>query len=388
MRGAAAGLALTVQRLGLEVATPAHGAVRSWLLRLGCYALTCLLPRGAWVWLIDHTVQIGACKLLVIVGCLLTDVPFGERPLRQTDLHLVHLALMEHSTQEAVAAELKRAMERTGVPRLIVSDQGSDLNGGVAQFQQQHPGAAHVHDLAHQAANVLKQRWQKDERWAEFGQRLAQAGAKLRQTREAHLRPPTVRPKARFMNVGPTLRFAGRVLRLLDGPAPRSTRVEEEYGWLREYREALAGWTSEQLVAETAVRYVRRHGVGRESVAALETAWSEVTQTPGARDVAARLRTAVRIEGAQAALGESLVGSTEVLESTFGKQKRLEGSYAGDGFTSLTLALGAVLGEWPEEEVRAALEAVPKKKAEGWAKRLLGTTVQTCRRLFVGSGKP
>lgn len=82
------------------------------------------------------------------------------------------------------------------------------------------------------------------------------------------------------------------------------------------------------------------------------------------------------------------MGSTEVLESTFGKQKRLEGSYAGDGFTSLTLALGAVLGEWPEEEVRAALEAVPKKKAEGWAKRLLGTTVQTCRRLFVGSGKP
>lgn len=388
MRGAAAGLALTVQRLGLDVATPAYGAVRSWLLRLGCYALNRLLPRGLWVWLIDHTVQIGACKLLVIVGCLLTDVPFGERPLRQTDLHLVHLALMEHSTQEAVAAEMERAKERTGAPRVVVSDQGSDLNGGVAQFQQQHPETAHVHDLAHQAANVLKQRWQKDERWTVFGQGLAQAGAKLRQTDDAHLRPPTVRPKARFMNVGPTLRFAGRVLRQLDSPAPRSKRVEEEYGWLREYREALAGWTSEQAVAEIAVRHVRTHGVGRESVAALETAWSAVAQTPGARDVAARLRTAVRTEGAQATPGESLVGSTEVLESTFGKYKRLEGSYAGDGFTSLTLALGAILGERPEEEVRAALEAVPKKKAEGWAKRLLGTTVQTCRRLFVGSGKP
>lgn len=388
MRGAAAGLALTVQRLGLSVATPAHGAVRSWLLRLGCYALTCPLPRGAWVWLIDHTVQIGASKLLVIVGCRLTDVPFGKRPLRQTDLQLVHLALMEHSTQAAVAAELQQAQERTGVPRLIVSDQGSDLNGGVAHFQQRHPGTAHVHDLAHQAANILKQRWQKDARWLEFGQRLAQAGAKLRQTRAAHLRPPTVRPKARFMNVGPTLRFASRILRLLDGPAPRSPRVEAEYGWLRADREALAGWTSEQAVAETAVRHVRTHGVGRESVAALETAWSAVTQTPGARDVAARLRTAVRIEGAQAAVGEALVGSTEVLESTFGKQKRLEGSYAGDGFTSLTLAVGAVLGEWPEEKVRSALEAVPQKKAEGWAKRLLGTTVQTCRRLFVGAGKP
>ena len=386
LRGAAASLALTVVRLGLDVATPSYGAVRSWLLRLGCHALTRLLPQGVWVWLIDHTVPIGACKLLVIVGCLRTDVPFGERPLRAADLHLVHVALMEQSTQAAVAAELERAAERGGPPRLIVSDQGSDLNGGVKHFQQQHAGTAHVHDLAHQAANVLKQRWQKDERWAAFVPRLAQAGAKVRQTREAHLRPPTIRPKARFMNVGPTLRFAGRVLRLLDSPAV-GTRVAEPYGWLREYREALAGWTSEQAVAEAAVRHVRTHGVGRESVAALEQAWSQVSWTPGARDVAARLRTAVRNEGAQAGPGEALVGSTEMLESLFGVFKRLERSYAGDGFTSLVLALGAILGEWLEKDVQEALVAVPKKKAEGWAKRLLGTTVQTCRRLFVGTGK-
>jgi hypothetical protein len=25
--------------------------------------LTCPLPSGEWVWLVDHTVQIGACKL-------------------------------------------------------------------------------------------------------------------------------------------------------------------------------------------------------------------------------------------------------------------------------------------------------------------------------------
>jgi hypothetical protein len=386
MRGAAAGLSLIAARLGLDVAMPSYSAVRSWLLRLGCHALTCALPSGVWVWLVDHTVQIGACKLLVIVGCLLNEAPLGERPLRQSDLHLVHLSLMEHSTQEAVAVELEHATQRTGVPRLIVSDQGGDLNGGVKRLQQQHTGIAHVHDLAHQAANVLKQRWGKDERWSALVARLAQAGAKLRQTREAHLLAPTMRPKARFMNVGPTLRFAGRVLKLLDTGTP-SARTEEHYGWLREYREALTSWTSEQTVAEAAVRHVRTHGVGQDTVMALETAWSQVEWTPGARDVAARLRTAVRTEGAQAQPGESLVGSTEVLESTFGTLKRLEGSYAGDGFTGLSLALGAILGDRSEEQVREALEAVPKKEAEGWVRRLLGTTVQMFRRAFVGSAK-
>lgn len=58
--------------------------------------------------------QIGAGKLLVIVGYLLSDVPLGNRPLRQSDLHLVHLSPMEHSTRKTVAVELERAALRNG----------------------------------------------------------------------------------------------------------------------------------------------------------------------------------------------------------------------------------------------------------------------------------
>lgn len=381
LRGVAASLRLIAERLGLDVATPSCGAVRSWLLRLGCYALLCQLPAGQWVWLIDHTVQIGASKLLVIVGCPLANVPL-DRPLRQSDLHLIHLSLMEHSTKETVAAELEQAALRTGIPRQIASDEGSDLDGGVKLWQQQQAGIAHVHDLAHQAANVLKSRWSKDPRWSELGSRLAQAAAKLRQTRAAHLLPPTVRPKARFMNVRPTLRFARRVLQLLDAATP-SARVEDNYGWLRDYRQAVVNWMSEQAVAESAVGHIRRHGVTRDTAAKLDRLWSAQLLTPGAQEVAARLRASVAAEGSQARTGETLVGSTEVLESIFGKLKRLEGSYSGDGFTSLALVLGALVGERTEEQVQQALNAVPKKVVTAWTRRLLGTTVHQLRRLFV-----
>jgi hypothetical protein len=385
MRGAAAGLALLASRLGLDIVMPSFGAIRSWLIRLGCYALTCVLPQGDWVLLIDHTVQIGPCKLLAILGCPLAEVPLGQRALSHSDVRLVGLSLMEQATHQSVAAELERAKQRVGNVREIVSDQGSDLNGGVQLFQQQHEGVAHVHDLAHQAANVLKQRRQHDEPWSEFVAKLAQAGAKVRQTREAHLRPPTMRAKARFMNIAATLRFADRVLRLLD-TGQASARTEANYAWLRDYRTALVNWQSEQSVVESALTHVRRHGVSQETAAQLEAAWAKLVLTPGAGDVAARLRTAVRTEGAQAKPGEALVGSTEVLESVFGKLKRLEGSYAGDGFTGLSLVLGAILGERKEEQVQEALEAVPKKAAEGWVRRLLGTTVHMFRRVFVNTG--
>jgi hypothetical protein len=381
LRGVAASLRLIAERLGWNVATPSYGTVRSCLLRLGCYALLRPLPAGAWVWLIDHTVQIGAAKLLVIVGCPLAEVP-RDRPLRQSDLHLVHLALMEHSTQETMQAELQQAAKRTGIPRQIAADQGSDLEGGVKLWQRQHAGVAHVHDLAHQAANVLKSRWTKDPQWSELVSRLSQTAARLRQTRAAHLLPPTIRAKARFMNVRPTLRFAGRVLRLLERAAPGS-RLAEYYGWLCDYREALANWTSEQAAAEAAVAHVRRHGLRCDTAAELDAVWSKLTLTPGGREVAARLCAAIERESAQAQPGETLVGSTEVLESTFGKLKRLEGSYSGDGFTTLSLVLGAILGERSEEEVRQALDTVPKKTAASLARQLLGTTLHQLRRLFI-----
>jgi len=388
MRGVAAGLALMASRLGLEIEMPSFGAVRSWLLRLGCYALTCALPTGDWVLLLDHTVQIGACKLLVIVGCPLADAPLGERPMRHSDLHLVGMSLMEHSTDQTVSAELEKARKRIGTVRQCVSDGGSDINGGVKLFQQNHAGVAHVHDMAHVAAIWLKQIRGRDTKWTEFVAKLAQVGAKVRQTRDAHLRPPTVRAKARFMNVAPTLKFAGRVLRLLDKGEP-SARVKENYAWLDEYRQEIANWQNEQAVVDVMLAQVRTQGISQDTLAQLDAAWltMKLTQGTGAYDLATRLRTAVRNEASQARPGEKLVASTEALESIFGKLKRLEGDYANDGFTGLTLTLGAFLGEQTEERTQEALEAVPKKEAESWVEKVVGKTVQMFRRLFVNTGK-
>ena len=395
MRCAAATLTLVAERLGSDIVMPSVTAIRSWLLRIGCHALTCALPVGRWVWLVDHTVQIGPCKLLVILGCRTSDLPLGERPLRQSDLRLIGLSLMEHSNAATVAIELERAMARTGVPRQIVSDEGSDLNGGVTLFQAQHAGVAYVHDAAHQAANVLKKRWSQDERWSSFVARLSQTAAKLRQTRLAHLVAPTIRPKARFMNVGPmarfmnvgpTLRFANRVLRLLDSPAPNA-RVEEHYGWLHDQRESLRGWTHEHAVAEATVAHVRTHGVGNDTAAELAEVWRKLdlpaeALSAGVRDAATRLARPLCEAGRQAQVGERLVASTEVLESTLGQLKRLEGSQSGDGFTGLSVALGTIVGHHTTDSIRTALDAVPNKAANGLITRLLGTTVQTLRRLF------
>ena len=384
LRCAAAALSVIVQRWGLDFPTPAFSTIRSWLLRLGCYALCRPLPKDVpWAWLVDHSIQLGPQKLLVIYGCPLAEVPFGKRNLSLEDLRLVALVPMAQSTHTLVDAELETATVRTGVPRLIVSDHATDLKKGIEEFRGRHADTAAVHDVAHYGANVLENRWERDPRWLEFVRRLSAGNQKLRHTAEAYLLAPTLRPKARFMNVGPLLRFASRVLQLLQRQTP-AARVVEQYGWLLAYRDALTGWLEEHRVVQLTIEQVRRHGVNATTLAALEAAWGPWSDRAGTKMVAGHMRAYARRYGSQAREGETLVGSTEVLESSLGKLKRLQGETSAGGFTGLVLALGALTGPTDEAEVRQALDAVPTKEAEGWVKRTLGATLHWLRHQFLG----
>ena len=383
IRAAAASLAQFAALSWPERAMPCHTTIRSWLLRIGLYALTRPLDRRQlWLWLIDHTVQIGTVKLLVILGCPLAQVPFGKRALRMSDLSLVAMVPMEQSNGDLVERQLEVAALRTGSPALIVSDQGSDLVKGITDYRVVRPGTAHVPDIAHYGANRLQHAWENDPRWAEFGPQLQAASAKLRQSKAAHLMAPRVRTKARFMNVRTTLRFAERMLKHLDGPSP-SAKAVEHYGWLKGFRAELSVWFREHDLVQTTIARLRVNGLHSATLPALEQAWGEVGDRASTVALVAGLRDYV-VKYQPKESGVTYVASTEVLESTFGKWKRIEGQQSQDGITGLSLALGATVGHWDEAETRRALEAVPEKKVASWIERNLGKTVQWFRSQFFG----
>lgn len=65
---------------------------RLWLQRLGHAKLTQPLPQADdWAWLIDHSVQIGQEKCLVILGIRLRDLPSRGASLRHEDMKFVAL---------------------------------------------------------------------------------------------------------------------------------------------------------------------------------------------------------------------------------------------------------------------------------------------------------
>ena len=95
--------------------TPCANTGRLWLLRLGLYELTRPKPKADdWVWILDHTVQLGGMKALIIVGIRLSQWEEPRRPLRHEDLTVLDVVPMRHSSGPAVQARLEVVAQQTG----------------------------------------------------------------------------------------------------------------------------------------------------------------------------------------------------------------------------------------------------------------------------------
>jgi hypothetical protein len=396
LRGAARVLGTVGQVLGLRWAVPNWTTGRLWLLRLGHAMLTgALEPAGDWAWLIDHSVQIGPEKCLVILGIRLRDLPPPGQCLRHQDLRLIALMPASRWTRADVDQALEQAAFRTGVPRVIVDDHGGDISGGVALFQERHPQTAEIYDAKHKAACLLKHRLEKCPRWQEFQSRVGPTRCAVQQTELAFLTPPSPKPKARFMNLGTQLAWARRVLAILRQPPPsvqqrvRPERLKEKLGWIEGFASELIQWSQWQQVVDVTVTLVNQQGLGQgtwkgePSTADLLAQQLSHLDAHGdsAIEFAAELIGFVRGEQIKARPGERFPGSTEILESCFGKYKQLEKQQSRGGFTQLLLAFGALLARTASTTIREAMQRSRTPDVRRWAEQTLGTTLFAQRKL-------
>lgn len=242
LRGVPRVLAVIAEAFGLPLDIPHWTTGRLWLMRLGHAMLTLPLEQADdWAWLTDHSVQIGQEKCLVILGIRLRDLPKPGTCLRHPDLHLIALVMRKSWTRQEVDEALEEAVQRTGVPRVIVNDYGVDLHGGVQFFQERHDQTLEIYDIKHKAACLLKHRLEKDPRWKEFQRQVGQTRCAVQQTELAFLVPPAPKSKARFMNLQPQLEWADGVLDILREPSAEvlnwvsPERLQEKLGWLNEF---------------------------------------------------------------------------------------------------------------------------------------------------------
>lgn len=379
-------LELTAQQLGLtDLRIPHWTTPRRWLLRLGLAMLRQPLPIAKdWMWLVDHSVQIGTVKCLVIVGLRACDLPpvdpqEGGRPLTYGDLSLIALVPMTQANKATIHVELEQAVARTGVPQRILSDHGADIQGAVSLFQQVHPETENGYDAKHKLACLLRPRFENDPQWAKFTAALGLCKARLQQTPLAALTPPSQRSKSRYMNLFPLLKWGRRVLTLLDMPREQlpvevdGAELHLRCGWLLEFRADLARWLHWHRIVAQTLKFLRLKGlspgIDRELAGKL----------PADDPLVAQVVAFVNEQSAGLAKGQRRPASTEILESCFSKLKNMESLQSKNGFTRLVLSLGACLAPKTATALHDALTQTSTQDVVDWVQQVLGRSLQSLR---------
>lgn len=382
---------------GLE-RLPCANSGRLWLMRLGLYELSRDKAKADdWVWIMDHTVQLGPWKCLVIVGVRLSTWNPERGSLQHEDLTLFNLTPMEQSTGEGVAEQLQETIQQTEiVPVAVLSDEGAELKKAMELLPQGCPEAGnvrHLHDIKHKVATLLKQELHDDETWQSFVTKTNRTKLQVTLTSLAFLVPPSLKNKARYMNLDTLVNWGNRALAFLDDPRDfpghpiDRDKLEQKLGWLREYREPLSRWAELLEVGEAAVAYVRAHGYHRDALQGLKQTLTPLARAPASLRLKTGLLTFVAGQSQNVPQGQHLPGSSEVLESLLGKYKRIQGAHSKGGMTGALLNIGATLLEKTPAVIQKALATIHVHHVTQWLRDKLGLTIPAQQALALRQNK-
>jgi len=402
LRGAEACVNLVFNVLQGKLAeAPTHTTIQNWILRLGLHELQ-RRKEGAddWVWIVDHTVQIGAIKCLLVMGIRASHWRQLGRPLEHHDLQVLELKPIEQSTGAVVHQQFQALAERHGMPLAVLSDQGSDIKKGLALWRAEQPETNAViglSDIAHKVASVLRRILEKGDRWAQYTSQCGKTKSAIQQTKLAHLIPPKPRSKARYMNIAELVNWGTRTGELIRSHRQGSLSAEqqqelsgelldEKLGWLDAFESDLLHWQELSDMGEQIRHIIRTEGYHAGTAEVLHRRLPVATgeQAAQLRD---ELIAFVASEGAQVPEAERLPGSSEVIESLIGKGKRLEGQQSRSGFTRQVLAMAGSVVKPTREAIQAALKNIHMKTLKSWCADHLPRSIQSKRRRDLGSKK-
>ena len=368
-----------------------HDTVRNWLHRLGYHLLHRPIERrDDWVIFIDHTMVLGPSRCLLVLGTSLRRWQARRGALAHSDMQVLMVEVVTSSTGVVVCEQLRRLIGRIGVPVQIVSDHGGDLTKGTELLGRSYPEVVDTYDVSHKLACLLKAELESEPRWREFVRRAGQARALLQQAAGGVPRPPALRTKARYQNLGPLMAWGLEVLRLddpgLEGrlavqrattPAQARQWFDQKVGWVGDFAGELASWQGLLSIIEQARQQIREGGLHAGSANALRRRLAAIDAR--GRQFAGRVREFISGQCRRVPQGQRYLGCSEVIESIFGKYKSyLERSPSPSLGTNVLLFPLFVTGITPKL-VALALKTVKHRMIREFTQRFGGSSQRRLR---------
>jgi hypothetical protein len=188
------------------------------------------------------------------------------------------------------------------------------------------------------------------------------------------------------MNVDILIQWGLKILAFIDKQREEKSnkfdndQIGEKLGWISAFREMLEELEDVLQIVETTESFVRKNGLYNGCHIELKDSMVFMVNTDRTKKVQELLLAFVEEESSKAKPEERLLGSSEVIESVFGKLKGIEQDQVKSGFTNLLLSAAAIVSKTTEDVVEKALKTVRTKDVLDWCKTKIGQSVQSTRK--------
>lgn len=374
---------------------PSFSSVRKWLGRIGLYELNRDKEyRDDWIFIVDLTVELGNQKGLVVLGVpeqwLLTEVFPSRRGLQHQDVQILALEIMRSTKGELIEEKLTEITLKFGCPKQIIADRGSDIHRGIKLYQQLYPDVIYTYDVTHAMALLLKHELHGSSKYQSFIQQCGQCRKQLQQTELYFLAPPSQRSQCRYFNVENLLEWAENLLNspldvLTDlvpniEPEILKTKLTQKFGWLVSYQDSLSDWKQMIQTTRTVETQIKLNGLNQESFNIIQQYLTvEVNFSKGFTQKILGYLTQ-EISGLKS--GQTLLATSDVLESLFGKYKQFSSRSPFKQISQIFLSICLSTMNLTTTLVKEALETVRFLDVEDWSSQVLGQSMLSKRRIL------
>jgi hypothetical protein len=166
------------------------------------------------IWMIDISIGLGTGKMLAVLAVDAHHHQLAKGALCLKQVHCIGVSVADSWTGDTIAKVLDRLIAQMGRPAAYLKDGASELQKAVDVLGEQGLSSPCLDDISHAVASMLKRLYQDHPSFLTFVSACGRVSGKLKHTILACLAPPTVRTKARFMNVHRLFTWADRLLKL------------------------------------------------------------------------------------------------------------------------------------------------------------------------------
>lgn len=356
-----------------------------WEMKIGLYKLSRSKEAADdWIWLFDHFVSKGGHKCLAVMGVRMSTILEREDlTLCCEDLEPLGIVPMKKSNGELMEAELESILAANhGIPPLaIIKDQGSDVRCGGRAFSEAHPGVIDIDDVPHRIARLYEHQLSADVSWKNFTTICANFKKEVQLTEYAVLAPPNQRAKARYHNVDVLVDWATKQLLLFE---ELSSAMKAKLKWLKGYQAELEYWQQLVDIGRIGRDFVRIEGLWLDCYEQLEARLLTITMNKRAERFACDLADIFEEAGQKIPLDKKVIGSTESIESLFGKYKGVV-ARGPQPMGRLILSMASRVGERPTELlVQRAFEKIKERDVSEWLQKAFNPSAPKSFKTFDG----